>query len=65
MSNIQVRSLETLGENKYIILVVKTKLPDEFNQKLEELREGNWTLTKLRKNICKLVQLNPVKSYPG
>ena len=50
----QVRSLETFGENtenNYIISLVKTKLPDEFNQKLE----GNCPLTKLCKNICKQI----------
>ena len=37
----QIRSLESLGEstdNNYIISVVKTKLPDDFNRRLEETR---------------------------
>ena len=42
-------------ENRYIVALIKGKLPEEFKLKLEESREGDWTLAKLRKSISKLI----------
>ena len=57
---IQLCSLESMGENvnnNYIVALIKAKLSDAFNLKLEECREGDWTLEKLRKLITKLIQV--------
>ena len=54
----QIRSLQSLGEdvnNNYMISLVKSKLPEAFNLRLEEIRNENWTLTLLRKSINKLI----------
>ena len=57
---VQLRSLESMGEaleNKYLVALVKRKLPDEFNLKLEETRgDGHWTLELLRKTITKFLR---------
>ena len=54
-----LRSLNSLGEiveNNYLISQVKSKLPEEMNLKLEELRsEEAWTTTLLRKSINRLI----------
>ena len=47
----QICSLEALGENienNYIISLMKSKFPAEFNQKLEERLEGVWTRKSLQ-----------------
>ena len=54
----QIRSLEALGENienNYIISLMKSKFPAEFNQKLEETHEGVWTRKSLQKIIGRLI----------
>ena len=54
----QIRSLEALGENienNYIISLMKSKFPTEFNQKLEETHEGVWTRKSLQKIIGRLI----------
>ena len=54
----QIRSLEGMGEsieNSYLVALIKEKMPGEFNVKLEETREGNWTVALLRKTINKLI----------
>ena len=48
---IQLRSLESMGENvnnNYIVALIKAKLPDAFNLKLEECREGDWGVRETR-----------------
>ena len=42
-------------ENNYIISLIKSKLSNTFNLKLEESREGAWTVDILRKSINKLI----------
>ena len=54
----QLRSLESLGEsiqNNHLVAIIKSKLPAELNLKLEEIREGDWTVNILRKTINKLI----------
>ena len=54
----QLRSLEALGEdveNKHVVAIIKNKFPSEFNLKLEETREEEWTVAVLRKKIRKLI----------
>ena len=54
----QLRSLESLGENvenRHIVAIIKSKFPSEINLKLEESREGEWTVNNLRVRIKKLI----------
>ena len=54
----QLRSLQSLGENtenKHLVALVKSKLPQPINQKLEENKTGEWTLENFRKAIHKLI----------
>ena len=54
----QLRSLKSMDENiesKHLISLVKSKLPQEMNRKLEEDRTGEWTMEMLRKSIHKLI----------
>ena len=53
-----LRSLDCMGEqteNNYIISLIKSKLPNAFNLKLEETKDGEWTVKDLRKCINKLI----------
>ena len=56
---VHLRSLESMGENvenKFLVALVRRKLPDDFNLKLEETRgEGDWTMAALRKTISRLL----------
>ena len=54
----KIRSLESLGENtenKQIVALIKSKFPREFNLKLEEIRDAEWTVAILRNKIHKLI----------
>ena len=54
----QLRSLESMGEqieNNYIVSLIKSKLPANFNLKLEESKSGDWTVKNLRESINKLI----------
>ena len=54
----QLRSLESMGENienNYIISMIKSKLPSTLNLKLEEIKNGDWTVCELRKAVNKLI----------
>ena len=55
----QLCSLECIGENienNHIVALIKSKLPEEMNLKLEETRgEDNWTVENLRKVTSKLI----------
>ena len=54
-----LHSLSSLGEsveNNYLISKVKSKLPEEMNLKLEELKADEaWTTAQLRKSMNKLI----------
>ena len=55
----RLRSLESIGEdveNNHIVSLIKSKLPEEMNLKLEESRgEGDWTVKRLREVTSKLI----------
>ena len=54
----QIRSLSSMGENiesKHLVAIIKSKLPDELNIKLEESKTGDWTVSVLRKAIEKFI----------
>ena len=54
----QIRSLQSLGEdidNNYLVSLIKSKLPESFNLRLEEIRDEKWTMQLLRKSINKLI----------
>ena len=55
----QLRSLQSLGENienYYLISLIKSKLPEEINLKLEEGKgESRWKVADLRKSVNKLI----------
>ena len=54
----QLRSLESLGENtenKYMVALILSKFPTEFNLKLEESRENEWTVKDLRTKVRRLI----------
>ena len=42
-------------ENNYIVSLVKSKLPANFNLKLEESKSGDWTVKNLQESINKLI----------
>ena len=49
------RSMGEQIENNYVISIIKSKLPNSFNLKLEESRIGEWTADSLRKSINKFL----------
>ena len=53
-----IRSLQGMGEdieNNYMVSLIKSKMPEDFNVKLEETRNERWTVEKIRKSINKII----------
>ena len=62
----QLRSLESMGEqieDNYVISIIKSKLPNSFNLKLEESIIREWTADSLRKSINKLLLVRERSEY--
>ena len=52
-----------MGENvetKHLIALIKSKLPEDVNIKLEESKDGEWTVTSLRKAINRFISAREI-----
>ena len=59
----KIRALHSMGENvetKHLIALIKSKLPEDVNIKLEESKDGEWTVTSLRKAINRFISAREI-----